>query len=142
MRHAIIALLALALTTSFGTSQVNSASNSQAANIIEGLLKFPAPTPGNLPEGRPAEAKFSWNSPPPDDAPLDVLGLYWGQIDDSIKVKALASTRSRLLEACIQKPELTASLLKILPRTPRHKTRSNRFMTRMPNASARAGAMM
>jgi hypothetical protein len=118
MRHAIITLLALALTTSFGTSQVNSHSNSQAANIIEDLLKFPAPIPGNVPEGHPEEAKFSWNSPPPDDAPLDVLGLYWGQIDDSIKVKALASTRSRLLEACIQKPELTASLLKILPRTP------------------------
>jgi hypothetical protein len=48
---------------------------------------------------------------PPDDAPPDVLGLYWGQIDDSIKIKASEATRARLLEACIQKPELTASLL-------------------------------
>jgi len=118
MRRAIIRFLALALTTSFGASQVHSHPNSQAANIIEDLLKFPAPTPGNVPEDRPEKAKFSWNSPPPDDAPVEVLGLYWGQIDDSIKVKASASTRSRLLEACVQKPELTASLLKILPDTP------------------------
>jgi hypothetical protein len=118
MRRAIITFLALTLTTSVAASQVHSHSNSQSANIIEDLLKFPAPTPGNVPEGRPEKAKFSWNSPPPDDAPVEVLGLYWGQIDDSTKMKASASTRSRLLEACVQKPELTASLLKILPQTP------------------------
>jgi hypothetical protein len=118
MRHAAITLLVLVLTAPFGTSQPTSHSNSQAANVIEDLLRFPAPTPENVPEGRPGKAKFSWDSPPPDDAPLDVLGLYWGQIDDSIKVKASSATRSRLLEACVQKPELTASLLKILPQTP------------------------
>src|SRR5439155_3320190 len=105
------------LTAPFGTSQRTSHSNSQAANIIEDLLRFPAPIPETVPEGRPEQAKFSWDSPPPDDAPLDILGLYWGQIDDSIKVKASSATRSRLLEACVQKPELTASLLKILPQT-------------------------
>ena len=118
MRRATLTLLAFALTASFGASQITSQSHSQAANVVEDLLKFPAPTPENVPEGRPEKAKFSWDSPPPDDAPRDVLGLYWGQIDDSIKVKASEATRARLLEACIQKPELTASLLKILPRTP------------------------
>src|SRR5436853_205343 len=69
MRRAIITFPTLTLTTSFAASQVHSPSNSQTANIIEDLLKFPAPTPGNVPDGRSEKAKFSWNSPPPDDAP-------------------------------------------------------------------------
>jgi hypothetical protein len=118
MLRVTITVLALAFTASFGESQPAPQSRNQAGTVIEDLLKFPAPTPQSMMEGRSDGVKFSWNSPPPDDAPLDVLGLYWGQIDDSIKAKASAQTRSRLLEACIQKPELTASLLKILPQTP------------------------
>lgn len=117
MRRATVTLLAFALTVSFGSAQVTSQSHSQAASVIEDLLRIPAPTPQNAPENRPEKDKFAWNSPPPDNAPLDVLGLYWSQIDDSIKVKASEATRTRLLEVCVQKPEFTASLLKILPQT-------------------------
>ncbi len=118
MPRTIITLLAFSLAASFATSQVTPQTHSQAVNVIEDLLKFPAPVPQNLTEGRPENPKFSWNSPPSDDSPLDVLGLYWGHIDTSISANASEQTRSRLLEACIQKPEFTASLLQLLPQAP------------------------
>lgn len=88
-------------------------------DLAQELLTFPAPSPQSN-ESRPqaGAARFSWNSPPPDDAPLEVLGLYWGQINDSAKMPASQKTRERLVEACVAKPEFTASLLKLLPQTP------------------------
>ena len=89
-------------------------------NLVQELLAFPAPPP-HSDESRASTgtARFRWDSPPPDDAPLEVLGLYWGQIDDSTKQTASQRTRERLVEACAAKPELTVSLLKLLPESPK-----------------------
>ena len=88
-------------------------------DFVQELLTFPAPSPQSS-ESRPqaGAVRFSWNSPPPDDAPLEVLGMFWGQINDSAKMSESQKTRERLVEACIAKPEFTASLLKVLPQTP------------------------
>ena len=88
-------------------------------DLVQELLTFPAPPPKND-ESRTqvGPARFNWNSPPPDDPPLEILGLYWGQMNDSVQMSTSQKTRERLLEACIAKPELTASLLKLLPQTP------------------------
>src|SRR5215469_6427361 len=90
----------------------------QQHDLVQELLTFPAPPPKND-ESRTqaAPARFSWNSPPPDDAPLEILGLYWGQINGSVPMPASQKTRERLVEACVAKPEFTASLLKLLPQT-------------------------
>ena len=63
-----------------GLSQSTSRqSHKQDENVIEDLLRFPTPTPQNRPVGPAQDAEFSWDSPPPDDATLDVLGLYWSR---------------------------------------------------------------
>jgi hypothetical protein len=59
MRRATVTLLAFALTVSFGSAQVTSQSHSQAANVIEDLLRIPAPTPQNVPGNRPEKIKFA-----------------------------------------------------------------------------------
>jgi hypothetical protein len=91
----------------------------QQHDLLQELLTFSAPPPKND-ESRTQTGvtRFSWNSPPPDDAPLEILGLYWGQMNGSVQVSASQKTRERLVEACVAKPELTASLLKLLPQTP------------------------
>lgn len=91
----------------------------QQHDLVQELLTFPA-SPPKSDESRiqAGAARFSWNSPPPDDAPLEILGLYWGQINGSVQMSASQKTRERLVEACVAKPEFTASLLKLLPQTP------------------------
>jgi len=109
-------LLTGASTNAFGQT---SSTTPKQFDLIQELLGFPAPPPQSDESRQQAgNARFAWNSPPPDDAPLEVLGLYWGQIDDSVKESATQKTRERLIDACAQKPELTASLLKLLPQTP------------------------
>ena len=114
MARITLALCLLALTPWNAIGQTV-----QQRDLVQELLVFPAPSPQSN-ESRPqgGAARFSWDSPPPEDAPLDVLGLYWGQINDSVKMSASLKTRERLVEACVAKPEFTASLLKLLPQTP------------------------
>src|SRR5262245_54905336 len=88
--------------------------NTSRPELIEQLLGFPAPAPASSESREQAGIpRFTRNSPPPDDAPLEVLALYWGQIDDSVKKTAQPKTRERLVEACVQKPEATPALLKL-----------------------------
>jgi len=76
MLRAAIALFASALIPWVGTAQVKQHGSTEFQTVIDGLLHFPAPTPQSANEGRSKNARFSWNAPPSDDAPLDVLALY------------------------------------------------------------------
>ena len=115
MTRIALALWLLVLTPCNSTGQAVLKSD-----LVHELLAFPAPPPQNdQSRAQVAPARFSWSSPPPDDAPLEALGLYWGQINDSAKISASQKTRERLVEACVAKPEFTASLLKLLPQMPR-----------------------
>lgn len=107
-----LCLLALAPWNAVGQT-------AQQHDLVQELLAFPAPPPKSD-ESRiqAGAARFSWNSPPPDDAPLEILGLYWGQINGSVQMSASQKTRERLVEASVAKPEFTTSLLKLLPQTP------------------------
>lgn len=62
MLRAAATLLALALTSALGIAHIKSQQLSSAESLVDDLLQFPAPAPQNMPEGRPEEAKFSWNS--------------------------------------------------------------------------------
>jgi hypothetical protein len=118
MLRVIFALYLLTLNITNASAQTSSETPMQS-DLVQELLRFPAPPPqSDKPQQQAGNARFAWNSPPSDDAPLEVLGLYWGQIDDSVKKSASQKTRERLVDACEQKPEFTASLLKLLPRTP------------------------
>jgi hypothetical protein len=118
MLRAIFALLLLVLSTPTAIGQTAPTTALQPG-LVQELLAFPAPPPqSDESRQQVGTARFSWNSPPPEEAPLEVLALYWGQIDDSVKKSASQKTRERLVEACVQKPELTASVLKLLPQTP------------------------
>ena len=103
-----------------------SASASDKQDIIQELLAFPAPPPESI-----EPARFTYDSPPPEDAPLDVIGRYWGrsarpnlasvtygQSSGSNRTPITMKTRERLVEACQEYPELAPSLLGLLPQTP------------------------
>jgi hypothetical protein len=56
-------------------------------------------------------------TPPPDDAPLALLGDYWARRDPSAGAPT-AQVRQRLLDVCDNQPELLTSLFEWLPETP------------------------
>lgn len=106
------------------------------SDVIEDLLRIPAPLPGpklklEMPQNKTQTA------PPGDDAPLDVLARYWAQRWDRDSALPSDLLRQRLLEACEADPEYLPSLLSIVPDSPSvhdrikalldHEQRSPRF---------------
>jgi hypothetical protein len=119
MRHAGIAFIILLFIPLSGTTQIQKSAHENTTSVIDDLLQFPAPEPNNSEEdaqsGRIYPGKVT---PPPDDAPMDALTLYWKRADANIQKSLPKKMQDRLLEACIQKPELLDSLVNALPQTP------------------------
>jgi hypothetical protein len=89
--------------------------------VLKLLLAMPAPAPrgsGFPPElvgvvERPMEF-FASNNPPPDNAPVEDVVAYWARWTSSSREPPPAH-QQRLLEACIDNPELLSEFLDFLP---------------------------
>ncbi|MBV9242743.1 MAG: HEAT repeat domain-containing protein, partial [Acidobacteria bacterium] len=91
---------------------------------IEGLLKLPAPPPPNPLVPKPpvysGMGVAQIGHPPPDDAPIDDLVLYWTQIStNNYRVVRLPNpsekSLDRLLAEMRERPEIASGLLRIFP---------------------------
>ena len=121
----VIFLSAILLLSSFDSISAEPDSSNDKKDIIQKLLEFPAPPPESG-----ESAVFTEDSPPPEDAPLDVLGRYWAEAErystsksygnkgDSDNELITMKTRERLVDACIANPEIAPSILDLLPQTP------------------------
>jgi hypothetical protein len=93
----------------------------QSNGVFAAMLRMPAPAPpagvpgAELPQNNVYHAPTF--SPPPEDAPLEVIGRYWAQHNSFDEGKPTPATRQRLLDASQQYPELLPFLLRLLPET-------------------------
>ncbi len=118
------------------------ASEAQTAGILPQLIDLPAPPPPNpLVRNTYAEKPpefFSRESPPPDDAPIEDLLIYWGRqntLNDVMTRNIAPSDRvlERLLEEFEKSPELINSYLNVLARKPESADAVKRMYDRLLN---------
>jgi hypothetical protein len=86
-------------------------------DLVASLLRLDPP---RREPPKPEWTNYTLESPPPDDAPLDVLGSFWSLHGDSRHRRELTlpeKTRERLLEAAIEQPSRTEYLFEFFPRT-------------------------
>lgn len=90
--------------------------------LLEDLLDLPAPPAAANPYAAaeyPPEF-YSKKNVPPDDAPLAELLAYWSMQNGSTSqlsynIKPSAAVAQRLMQACLQNPEILVNYLNVLP---------------------------
>ena len=119
-------LLAILISFVCCSSAVNTAAQTRkidSPDVLKALLALPAPTP-RQPDA-PAVTQignfrdysfYRRNNEPPDDAPVEDLIDFWTRWSDTNAGDGpTEAVRKRLLEACVAKPEILASLIEVLP---------------------------
>ena len=90
--------------------------------VLKALLAMPAPTPRAFRRRRGpiqhlnAYDFYGKDNEPPDDAPIVDLLDYWGRWSDNSRDPS-DTVRKRLFDACLSKPELLTTYIKLLPDT-------------------------
>ncbi|MEZ5307727.1 MAG: HEAT repeat domain-containing protein [Pyrinomonadaceae bacterium] len=109
----------------FAAILIFSITASAQTELIEDLLSLPAPTaPISYSGISPDDPEFySYKNIPADDAPIEILLLYWARwnaVDPFYAFVPAASemTIARLLEECRKRPSLASRLQRILKQSP------------------------
>ncbi|HEX7335556.1 MAG TPA: HEAT repeat domain-containing protein [Pyrinomonadaceae bacterium] len=88
------------------------------------VLSLPAPTPRTAEKPEEAEPEqparppkfYRQENPPPDDAPMEDLLLYWrGWASQNLKPHLSDAVKQRLLEACIDEIGILPSIVQVFP---------------------------
>ncbi|MEZ5307726.1 MAG: hypothetical protein R2684_11335 [Pyrinomonadaceae bacterium] len=119
----------------FAAILIFSITASAQTELIEDLLSLPAPTaPISYSGISPDDPEFySYKNIPADDAPIEILLLYWARWNDADPFSTFALTPSdttvaRLLEACEKRPMLTRQFTRIFHRFPGTRERARQIL--------------
>ena len=89
------------------------------SDVIDALLEMPAPGPSWQPRSMIEAPQAAADEPPPNDATLEQLFLYWARFArDRRPPIPSRQSRERLLQACEEDPEKLPAVHRLLPETP------------------------
>lgn len=123
MRQMLRLLTLTALSCCWTTAIFAQTPGSGSAEVMRQLLALPAPTPRQTqtladagPENEEAQKFFDQNNPPPDDAPIEDVLMYWvwwatasnGPVPSDI-------IQQRLLQVCVDDIKKLPNIVSVFP---------------------------